>query len=1317
MKKNILLLALVFSGLSFLFANGEDPIVTLCSGKQMTWKEYELTKEMLSQDYDIEIDYLSSNEDFVAFSASMMNNAQGAWSSVIDMPLIAAAMANLPNGKVLMWSAKDKLSFGGNLGRTWTAVYDPVTDNIAEFLIDETNHDMFCPGISTLPDGRLIVTGGSSSNKSSVYDPFTGDWITGGNMNIPRGYHSNVTLASGATLVIGGSWSGGVGGKHAEVWTEKSGWFRLPGVPVEVITDGTNSSQPTQRDDFFPWLWVAPNGKLFHAGPSQTMHWIDTEGVASWTTAGQRGDDPYSATGNTVMYDVGKILKLGGAPTNGRGGNANNRTYIIDINSDNPVVTRVGNLAYSRANMNSVVLPTGEVLVVGGLAQGREFTDDNSRLLAELWNPVTQVWTTMAQLSVPRNYHSTAILMKDGRVLSAGGGLCGGCSANHPDAQVFSPPYLFNPNGTLATRPVITNFPASADFNSTAVVRTNTSINSFALIRLSGVTHSNNNDQRRIPVTFSNLGNNRYELNIPNRNIVPPGNYMLFALNANGVPSVAEIMKIGDDINDCTPQSNPDFGGNGLTAQYYNNKDLTNLVNVQVDPTVNFDWGTGSPASNIGTNTFSVRWEGRIRVPRAGTYTFFTNGDDGVRLWVDNKPIIDDWTNHPPTERAGMIHLEAEVYYTIKMEYYEDGGGALAQLKWAGPGVLKEIIPSQNLFPENCLEEIGAISGDQTGAYGFDPSDLTGTAATVGIGGLDYRWEVRTAAICGQENYGPWTAVQGGGQNLNISAFDGYKRQYRRGVRSDVCLGDYLYSNIVTITNACFEGCDPPSIDCLCPYSSGIDTDGDGLDDDCDLDDDNDGILDALENTCNGNLALNATASASSVSSDGSPSRVNDGDNNTNWSGGSIAHTGAASANEWIELDLGASQAISEITLWNRMDCCSERASNVYLLVAAEPFPNNTNLSAALANATFTHQFGDMDGIASETVLIQQAGRYIRLQKSGDNAGGNVLNIAEIQVIGNCDFDNDGTPNQLDLDADNDGCPDALEGTANINYSDLENDAIVGAVDENGIPLLINAGGQALGTTLDAEEQNDECFACNPTSSLFTDTDGDGVCDAQDICDLGDDNQDSDGDGIPDYCDEDIPNPRVVLSTTSLNVNEAFELLIDMSTAVSGLSIGDFLIFNGTLLDDLSSAGNTYTVTVVPNSTGLVRIQLPANKVQDGDGNGNLTSNTLEVDYIFECGIEDLSPSLVYESINFSASIINQDYTYEWDFGDGTLGSGGAVSHTYTAPGQYNVTLSIQQNQSNTFDFCTEVQIVNSPPITVRPNQSNAILVDEANDK
>ncbi len=131
-------------------------------------------------------------------------------------------------------------------------------------------------------------------------------------------------------------------------------------------------------------------------------------------------------------------------------------------------------MAYQRSFSNSVVLPNGDVLVVGGQQHPQTFTDTGAVLSPELWNPSTGKFTIMAPEAIPRTYHSVAILLPDGRVFSGGGGLCGdGCTANHPDGQIFSPPYLFNANGSLRRRPVIRTAPAKATTGSTITVTTN----------------------------------------------------------------------------------------------------------------------------------------------------------------------------------------------------------------------------------------------------------------------------------------------------------------------------------------------------------------------------------------------------------------------------------------------------------------------------------------------------------------------------------------------------------------------------------------------------------------------------------------------------------------------------------------------------------------------------------------------------------------------------------------------------------------------------------------------------------------------------
>ncbi len=483
---------------------------------------------------------------------------EGAWSDPIAFDLVPVAVANLPDGRLVTWSSKHMTDFGGGDGATYTQIFDPAIGSGGAALpmtLTQTDHDMFCPGINNLVDGRILVSGGSSSGKTSIYDPVTEIWSPADDLNVPRGYQAAVTLPNGAIFTLGGSWSGGIGGKFGEIYSLATGWVPMPSIEGELLLDGNDPdldepvpSQKAYRSDNHAWLWAAPNGKIFHAGPGTDMHWIDVRDVDSPTVVnlGRRGDDTYAMNGTTVMFDVGKLLKVGGSRSYAGGTPASDKTYVIDINNETPVVTPAPGFKNARTMNNSVVLPNGKVLVVGGLDSAGIFSDAGARYVGEIYDPSTNTWEDTAPMQVPRTYHSVAILMSDARIFIGGGGLCGPCDVNHLNAEIYSPPYLFNDSGTLATRPTI-QAPESADYNSTISVTGSSEIKSFSLVRFSSATHSTNNEQRRIPVGFVETPNG-YDINIPDRNLLPPGYYMLFGLDKLDVPSVAENIQIGGNV-------------------------------------------------------------------------------------------------------------------------------------------------------------------------------------------------------------------------------------------------------------------------------------------------------------------------------------------------------------------------------------------------------------------------------------------------------------------------------------------------------------------------------------------------------------------------------------------------------------------------------------------------------------------------------------------------------------------------------------------------------------------------------------------------
>ncbi len=165
--------------------------------------------------------------------------------------------------------------------------------------------------------------------------------------------------------------------------------------------------------------------------------------------------------------------------------------------------------------------------------------------------------------------------------------------------------------------------------------------------------------------------------------------------------------------------SPPPIGlGTGLRGDYYDNVDFTGTRLRRVDPVVNFDWGGGAPDPSMGVDSFSVRWLGQVQPRFNETYTFYTVTDDGVRLWVNNQLLVDRWIDQGPTEWSGFIQLQAGYLYDIKMEMYENGGGAYAQLWWSAPSVPKEIIPSPQLYPPvvSNLPPAVTITSPATGA-------------------------------------------------------------------------------------------------------------------------------------------------------------------------------------------------------------------------------------------------------------------------------------------------------------------------------------------------------------------------------------------------------------------------------------------------------------------------------------------------------------------------------------------------------------------------------------------------------------------------
>jgi hypothetical protein len=138
--------------------------------------------------------------------------------------------------------------------------------------------------------------------------------------------------------------------------------------------------------------------------------------------------------------------------------------------------------------------------------------------------------------------------------------------------------------------------------------------------------------------------------------------------------------------------------GTGLNGSYYDGINFNTLKFSRLDPTLNFNWGEGTPSSQLGNDTYSIRWTGRILAKTSETYTFTTQSDDGIRVWINGILVINNWTTHSATYNSGTINLSQGQLYSIKVEYYENTGNATAKLLWSTPTISQQVIPTANLF-------------------------------------------------------------------------------------------------------------------------------------------------------------------------------------------------------------------------------------------------------------------------------------------------------------------------------------------------------------------------------------------------------------------------------------------------------------------------------------------------------------------------------------------------------------------------------------------------------------------------------------------
>jgi hypothetical protein len=429
----------------------------------------------------------------------------GRWSARLAAPEWLIHLHLLPNGKVLSW--------GGVKGDP--QVWDPATGG---FTAVPSPALLFCSGHDFLPDGRLLVAGGHIDfdhglPNTTVFDPATGSWQVAPVMARGRWYPTNTTLPNGEILTIAGRDEAGTAVTVPEVWNG-SGWRRLTGASLEL--------------PYYPRTFVAPDGRVFYAGEERQSRYLEVTGTGSWTTGPLRVYPASRDYGSAVMYEPGKIIYVGG------GDPPTKTAEIIDLNQSSPTWRYTGAMAFARRQMNATLLPTGEVLVTGGTSASGFNNAAGAVRAAELWSPTTGTWATVASNAITRIYHSTTLLLPDGRVLHSGQDYLG--------YELYSPPYLFR-----GARPTITGAtPSDVAYGQTLLIETpsGADIARVTLLRFGSVTHAFNMSQRFVPLSFQRVTGGLSVAIPASRTAAPPGPYLLFLVNANGVPSEGRIMRL-----------------------------------------------------------------------------------------------------------------------------------------------------------------------------------------------------------------------------------------------------------------------------------------------------------------------------------------------------------------------------------------------------------------------------------------------------------------------------------------------------------------------------------------------------------------------------------------------------------------------------------------------------------------------------------------------------------------------------------------------------------------------------------------------------
>lgn len=456
---------------------------------------------------------------------------KGAWSGVINWPLIGIHAILLPSGKLLTYGTDGT----GRQGASFIYdVWDPALGTGSSShttLPNSTAVDAFCSSQMLLARGDVqlfggdVVVNGSTTNTPNqdtlLFRPSSNSLSKVGRLERPRWYSSAVMLPTGEVMIQGGS-----GGNDRPEIRGTDGQQRL--------LSGVNTSS---LHFAYPRNFVAPDGTVFGFSDN-VMYRIDPTGNGTFTSLGTIPGNARGDSSTSAVYAPGRAILMGG----GSGSYASNEVRLIDFRAATPVVTSAPAMSARRHLANASVLADGRVAVFGG-AYGFNAMNEVAYNV-EIYNPASNSWVVGPAQRQARLYHSTSILLPDATVLSLGGGAPG--PQTNLNGEIYFPSYLYKADGTPAKRPTISGAPTVVEATGTFILQSPeaASITRVTLVKTTSVTHSHNMDQRFVELSFARSGSDIIA-NLPaNPNDVPPGFYMVFVFDSAGVPSVARMVRM-----------------------------------------------------------------------------------------------------------------------------------------------------------------------------------------------------------------------------------------------------------------------------------------------------------------------------------------------------------------------------------------------------------------------------------------------------------------------------------------------------------------------------------------------------------------------------------------------------------------------------------------------------------------------------------------------------------------------------------------------------------------------------------------------------